>query len=642
MLNGNTIKLKMREMKKIKYFIILLFLPLMFSCVSKPEIKVDIISNRNIQLDYANSYNDGFKISNKLVLNTLGLKGKYFKIYYQNESYKFDDNSLLSNENFYGSWLNTDIEFKKIAHDTVTIKFNIAGNPRNENKFFHYNRVYFYKDSINDFMNYIDSQSEWKKQIEQKAIDNNIDYKTQLYNDAKWIITDNQKKRKINNRWQRNLRVGRYSLLIVIVDSSKLKEIPDYIRNISLKNAEGNYVNPYKYFASHNGVGKIIKLDSFITVKAKPPIIKGVYVNKELENIDTSNFNKYVNNSIYMEKNAAFEYYPNKRASKDPILNTPVKCNILSKGYTIEEYNKNKLIGNDKRKKIFFTNSNSQGKTFGVNENDSTLWFKNPANKEGEYKKENVGIITRNGFTYGKFTYKVKMSEMLNKDNVWTGLTNALWLITENSLDWNTRRKCNKGGYMPYYGAPKTEKRVPVITYSEIDFEIIKTAENWPLTSYKNKKDRKPDPASHKDKVMVACTNFDLACQEPDSVFKGAKKIIYKTDTFWANRWDEYYHALTSKKPIADDELFAGEYYYFQIEWKPTEIIWRIGKDKNNLKVVGYMNDKITNIPNNQMLCVVTQEFHFSHWWPDSPFEQENIPFSTEDLKGVLYSLEIE
>ena len=621
---------------KLILFVAVLFL---FGC--KSNVKVDFVSDRNVELDYTNSYDNGFKIFNKGVLYSEGLKGKFYKIYYQNESYKFNDTSSFSNENFYGSWENTDIEFKEIIDDTTIFEFNIVGNPRNEEKYYHFNRIYLYKDSIQALMNYIDTDNEWRQKVQKKAKETNTDYKTQLYQDAKWIVINNQEIKKTNNRWQRNLRVGNYSLLLVIVDSTELKKIPDYIKNISLKDSLNEYVNPYKYFANTK-LGKIIKIDSFITVKAIPPIINGIYVNKELENVDTSYFNKYVSNSIYMEKKAAFEYYPNKRSSKNTILNIPNKVDILSGSYSLNDYNKNKECAEITRKEILFTNSTSPGKTFGINPQDSTLWFKNPGNKEGEFKKENVGIITRNGFTYGKFTYKIKMSEMLNKSNVWTGLTNALWLITESSLAWNTRRECAKGGYMPYYGAPKTEKRVPVITYSEIDFEILKTAENWPLTSYVNKSDRKPDPESHINKVMVACTNFDLACQQPDSVFKGAKPIVYKTDTFWANRWDEYYHALTSKTPVADDELFAGKYYYFQIEWKPTEIIWRIGSDKKNLRVVGYMNDKITNIPNNQMLCVITQEFHFSHWWPDSPFEQENIPFSSEDLKGLLYSIEIE
>lgn len=42
------------------------------------------------------------------------------------------------------------------------------------------------------------------------------------------------------------------------------------------------------------------------------------------------------------------------------------------------------------------------------------------------------------------------------------------------------------------------------------------------------------------------------------------------------------------------------------------------------------------------MLCIITQEYHHSDWWPNSLFLQENIPFTSEDLNGILYSIEIE
>ena len=40
---------------------------------------------------------------------TLSKKYKYYKIYYQNESYKFADTLPLANENFYGSWEDVSI-----------------------------------------------------------------------------------------------------------------------------------------------------------------------------------------------------------------------------------------------------------------------------------------------------------------------------------------------------------------------------------------------------------------------------------------------------------------------------------------------------------------------------------------------------
>ena len=67
----------------------------------------------------------------------LGRRYHYYKIYYQNESYKFPDTSALANENFYGSWEDSTIGFKRIAQTgTVCDTFRIVGNPRNERRFF--------------------------------------------------------------------------------------------------------------------------------------------------------------------------------------------------------------------------------------------------------------------------------------------------------------------------------------------------------------------------------------------------------------------------------------------------------------------------------------------------------------------------
>ncbi|MFZ4613119.1 MAG: hypothetical protein ACOYNH_05500, partial [Bacteroidia bacterium] len=79
-----------------------------------------------------------------------------------------------------------------------------------------------------------------------------------------------------------------------------------------------------------------------------------------------------------------------------------------------------------------------------------------------------------------------------------------------------------------------------------------------------------------------------------------------------------------------------------QIEWKPGEIIWRIGPDKNKLKEIGYMNDNYSSIPNNQMVLLVTQEYHQSSWWPPIPFKQEFIPYPKNDIIGKVFSVEVE
>ncbi len=93
---------------------------------------------------------------------------------------------------------------------------------------------------------------------------------------------------------------------------------------------------------------------------------------------------------------------------------------------------------------------------------------------------------------------------------------------------------------------------------------------------------------------------------------------------------------------MKDDELNKRDYYYYQIEWKPDTIVWRIGPEKDQLKVIGYIDASMTTIPNNQMLMIVTQEYHPSIWWPESPQLLEYIPFPLSPIKGSILEMEIE
>ena len=62
----------------------------------------------------------------------------YYKIYYQNESYKFEETQRFADENFYGSWLDANVTFLPTtellpgAEELVVDSFKIVGNPRNE------------------------------------------------------------------------------------------------------------------------------------------------------------------------------------------------------------------------------------------------------------------------------------------------------------------------------------------------------------------------------------------------------------------------------------------------------------------------------------------------------------------------------
>lgn len=133
-----------------------------------------------------------------------------------------------------------------------------------------------------------------------------------------------------------------------------------------------------------------------------------------------------------------------------------------------------------------------------------------------------------------------------------------------------------------------------------------------------------------------------MACHDPERFDVGCHPLVWGDSTFLNHRWDHDYRAVTQKSDALDKELFDGEHYWFEIDWRPTEIIWRIGPDPDHMRVVGYMNDQVTSIPNVQMQLIVTQEFHNTKWWPGSPFDQGFVPFPAKDYVGRILEVVIE
>lgn len=591
----------------------------------------DSMESKTIFIDYNNA-NSGFIIPTSKQIqegsfafqfeiknNTSSTQNFYYKIYYQNESYKFDEidaltkrENPLAEENFYGSWENTTTTFKKICvpsdnsfHKTNDI-FRIIGNPRNDERY----------------------------------IQNGV-----------------------NNRWQRNPRVGNYSFLLIVVSENDLKTIPTYIQNINQKN-NGHFSNPYYYYL--NGDGKLLqnmiayKSASLLKVTAQPNLGGGIYVDDARFNgeEDKSYFCATCGQDSNLYKNAPIQQFINYVDISTKMDNIPVVADILKDNYSKMDYNWNKsFYSKDELIPTIIQTSKRPCETVVSDPKEKKIIIKNPKTQYGEWKKESVGIITRHGLTYGKYRVKVKLTELLNKNNVWNGLTNAIWLITQGGGEWNYRRTCNKEGYMATYWGGHDDKRIPLVDYSEIDFEILKTPPYCPDNVFppvfKNPIDNNKNVASWNvalpqeitntdADVTVACTNWDMACWEPKNFGIGCNPIEYKGQTFEAHRWDEAYRALTEKKEENDDELFGSKFYYFEIDWKPTEIIWRIGASPDKMRVVGYMNDKVTSIPNNQMLLIITQEYHNTKWWPGAPYSQDNLPFPLNDIPGEIYDLTIE
>ncbi len=595
----------------------------------------DLNDNKMIFVDYNNAI-DGIVIPNiSQTADTQGfsfefsIKNKtdkpqtfYYKIYYQNESYKFpelDTNTskqhIFAHENFYGSWQDVSTGFKQsneIPSDGNFYKisdfFKISGNPRAEEKYF---------------------------------------------------------ENGINHKWKRNPRVGNYKFMIVVTTKDIVEKhiIPDYICNIS-KLFEGNFVNPFYYFLYGEGASIentiIYKASTYLKVIAKPDLDKGIYINPNEfpKNKNLQYFTDLCGQNEDIYKNSPFQQFIHYVDASTKMYNIPLIKDVTGGDYTLKDYNWNKRFI-PKEELIGITPTTAKypcQNIFSDTENNKIVLI-NPASEFGKWEKQNTGVITRHGFVYGKYTIKCKLTELLNVHDMWNGITNALWLISQSGSEWNHRRDCNKEGYMETYWGGTEDKRVKNVGYSEIDFEILKTSPYCPSYSFPpafpyGVSDNKniyswniPQPdelLKHKGQITVACTNWDMACMEPVDFGAGCRPIKYKSRTFESHRWDNNYRALTQKSWANDNELFGSNYYYFQIDWRPQEIIWRIGPEKDKLEVVGYMNNTVTSIPNNQMLLIITQEFHNTKWWPGTPYSQDNIPFPAKELKGEIYEITIE
>ena len=580
-------------------------------------------------------------------------KEYFYKIFYQNESYKFpetDGGELhpYCHENFYGSWQDVSIGFKPIIENETKDNFRIVGNPRDEKVFYgaDLEKIKIDSVSIAKIKNAIRNTPDWFASIEKKAADQNRKVEQQLFLDAVWMIKASREDGDFNHRWKRNPRVGCYSFLLVVVEKEALKAIPEEIKNIGLTQSDGTFLNPFYYFLYGEGknmegvfVGKSSKV---LKVNATLKPTNGVFFNPATqrdEHIDTQFENDLCNSSDKLYKSAHFEQFMHAIDRNYFLYNIPEAHDVIGEPYTQEDfYNGRKKYDSTQVIIDHTQNSICPCQTVSVDKEKDAIVLRNPGNDDpNNLRKENVGVKTRIGFTYGKFQGKIKFPELLNEENVWNGLTNAFWMIYQGEHDWCKRRVCQKDGFIPKNARENNGKyeRVNQLNYSEIDIEIVKTSPTWKSDEY-----RKDDGRNSGD-VMYCCTNWDLACPEPEDFAAGRSNITYKGTEYELHRWTDHYRALTLKHPENDNELFQNDFYYFEIEWKPTEIIWRVGPDPENMRICGYMNDKVTMIPNNQMVCIITQEFHYAKWWPFQPYSQDYVPYPKNDIEGLVYEINI-
>lgn len=512
-------------------------------------------------------------------------KGMYYKIYYQNESYKFPDTSALASENFYGSWEDVSVGFKPVETRVVKDQLRIVGNPRDE----------------------------------------------AIFEGA---------------RWKRNPRVGNYRFMLVLCDEQGLAEIPDCVQHIGATDAEGSFVNPFGWFETHPSKHiKICSSKRMLKTRVVLDARYGIYVNDSQAD---SSEDCDCGNGQHLYEHALYEQMYSHASQQYTLRNIPVIKDVVGDDpYTLAEYEANKTrFDSTQLQNNYPVASQEPCVTVKVAPDSSYITLINPASTEDNLRKEATGIRTRLGFTYGKYRGKIKFPVMLNDENLWNGLTYAFWLIYSDGSAWNNRRPCFKdGGYIPKLDNSEHPQRTPYHPYSEIDIEIVKASKHWPIDYYKwlrtDLENCREDARLNND-VMFCCTNWDLACTEPP-LFRGGIDTIDYTDKlrFETMRWFPEYKALTTRTPMPNSD-FKEEWYYYEIEWRPNEIIWRLGPDPDHMQVMGYMDDQHTSIPNNSMKCIVTQEYHYSEWWPPIVWEQGLIPYNKTDIEGRVYEIVIE
>ena len=586
----------------------------------------------------------------------------YYKLYFQNASYKFDESNPLSSENFYGSWSDSSADFKPLPDFTdeieVTDSLVIEGNPRNELLYFGESPLLELvdADSVRDQMKLIESDQEWFSAIVQKAAQEKRTIEKQLLLDAEWIVKQSiANMLLVNNRQWRNPRMGQYEFMLVVISESNLNKLPSHQLNLSNRDQNGRFVNPFAYFAFGEGSNsphiQHAVSDRRLKVYAKYETGNGIYVPEPNDSLPNRNhYSSTCGDSELLYKNAQFQQFFSAGDQETPLYNVPFVESVLSPSFTVERYNalKRQYRNSANLSLRFIKGSDCPCKTVHSKREAREIILVNPGNQDvANPKKENVGVQGRIGMTYGKWVAKIQFPRMVNSHQVWTGIANVFGLISQSpNSAWNQRRTCNHPiAYIPH--SAKDVEGSSLFSrstdgYSRIDLELVSASERWPAVSSGESKGNEVQEKLSNGNIMAVCSNWDLACHEPSSFFTGVKSTVFENEPFVHYRANDWQKMLISKAPVVYSRIAASNYFFFEIEWQPTKIIWRVGPERDKMEVLCVMDDSITTIPNNQMLPVVTQEWLTKAPWYLSSYEQNFIPYPKDDVVGRIMELWVE
>lgn len=534
-----------------------------------------------------------------------------YKLYYQNTASKFPEAAAgggqhpQAAENFYGSWENASEGFRytiAVPEEGLWVEdaFRIHGDPRDEPRF----------------------------------------------------VQDG-----VRHREGRNPRTGTYRLMLVVMPEEILAEgcIPEAVECIACP-VNDHYVEPFWYFLhgpGRNIPGVQVEVSGdVLALRSRPEARNGIYIDPGGERSHEA-FVEECGASPHLDAQADWTQHFHHIDPATGMEQVPTIADLDTltyAGYCAQRA----FTPKDALVQVHPSTSHTPCSTVHIDPIANAIELRNPASTPDALRKESVGIRTRNALSYGRYRVRCELPRLLNEHDLWNGLTNAIWLVGRDD-PWSALRPC-AGGYLASYDGGSKDKRVERANYAEIDFEILKGVSYCPQRSFP------PDYAQPvadandlaawappfpeavralEGQIMIACTNWDMACPQPDRFDVGCHQLEHDGRIFDNFRWDHGYRALTQKSAAVDAEIF-GRPYWFEIEWRPQSITWRIGPDLEHMRIVGYMDGSVTSIPDLPMRLVVSQEYHSTAWWPGSPYEQAFIPFSQKDHLGRVLEVIID
>ena len=339
----------------------------------------------------------------------------FYKLYYQNESYKWQNGDSLDTENFYGSWELAEMEYKATPmiekEFAVKDSFKIIGNPRDEQLYYGADpeRTFINDSLLTKFYAKINSESDWIESVKQKAVANKISVADQQYLEALWSIENSfQTDSAYNNRYKRNPRMGNYKFLLVVCNGVGLSKIPDEVKSVGKKTTEGKFVNPFTYFLVNEGKElegtKVMVAKEQLAVNANLDLGSGLFIDPlkiGSSKYNTSAINSNCNTSEELRHKAQFAQYFHHINKTIEFVNVKEIRDVIAENFTREQY-KDLISEYGQSKNFVHTYSSLTDCPCKTTISDSaakTITIFNPGNKPNEFKKEHVCVIGRIVFT---------------------------------------------------------------------------------------------------------------------------------------------------------------------------------------------------------------------------------------------------